>query len=953
MVVFKIDGLEVFFPYDFVYPEQYEYMKGLKDSLDARGHCVLEMPTGTGKTVSLFSLITSYQFANHDIGKLVYCTRTVPEMEKALEELKIVVEFRSRILEERETSGCSSGKRLGSALAIGLSARRNMCINPIVSQEPDREIVDQKCRMLTSRWTTQIREGMGIVEHASGTDVRMNETPQHRTAEDATAGSRGCGCEFYENLQLNEGTRIVPDDVYTIQDLKRLGATADRPFCPYFASRRLVHTADVVVLNYQYVLDPRVSAASLMMGGSGLGVETGGETGETPAVVVFDEAHNIDNVCVEALSVTLTRDTMEKASRALKKLEEAVNKEKQAGENLLADEYRRLVEGLRATGGIDDETISDLLSSPQLPEDAERTRIERVPGTIRKSEHFLSTLRRIITFLKGYMRVFETRSEGPLAFLLRAEEDAQVDSRTLRQIHERYKSLMSTLKLMPHGDLQHLSLVCDFVTLLATYCEGFIVIADPYPEAQGLWDPVLQLNCLDSSLAMKPVFKRFKSVVLTSATLSPLALYPKLLGFTPAVVKSLEMSLDRDCILPLVVSRGADQSAVSSRFDQRSDGSVVRNYGALLLGLAQSVPDGLVVFFTSYAYMDAVVSKWYSMGILAELHKYKLLFIESKDVVATTLALNNYRRACDCGRGAVFFSVARGKVSEGIDFDRHYGRAVLLLGVPFQYVLSKPLKARLDFLHLKHDIEEQAFLSFDAMRQASQCLGRVIRSKADYGLMVLADQRYGRADKLDKLPTWVRSRMGPAQLNLTSDRAVLQARTFLRNMSQPYKIGRATRLDKALLDEMERRLQIQKLGPQAAALLAEEEKKKEETKHHLSSSIKNLAQAAAASVLVPDVKSAKFDTLPQLLVKPEPGGLLPAPPQFASTPAPPPQSAGIFDESKQFAGAFAGVFAGGGAEQGDINMEGEENEIGERNKNNIDANQKAKSLYQVKPERFD
>jgi Rad3-related DNA helicase len=46
----------------------------------------------------------------------------------------------------------------------------------------------------------------------------------------------------------------------------------------------------------------------------------------------------------------------------------------------------------------------------------------------------------------------------------------------------------------------------------------------------------------------------------------------------------------------------------------------------------------------------------------------------AQDVVETTLALDNFRRACDCGRGAVFFSVARGKVAEGIDFDRHYGR---------------------------------------------------------------------------------------------------------------------------------------------------------------------------------------------------------------------------------------------------------------------------------------
>eukprot|EP00438_Fugacium_kawagutii_P034869 Skav225565 [mRNA] locus=scaffold81:426352:428319:+ [translate_table: standard] len=34
-------------------------------------------------------------------------------------------------------------------------------------------------------------------------------------------------------------------------------------------------------------------------------------------------------------------------------------------------------------------------------------------------------------------------------------------------------------------------------------------------------------------------------------------------------------------------------------------------------------------------------------------------------------------------------------VAEGIDFDRHYGRCVVLFGVPFQYTLSRELRARL------------------------------------------------------------------------------------------------------------------------------------------------------------------------------------------------------------------------------------------------------------------
>ena len=34
--------------------------------------------------------------------------------------------------------------------------------------------------------------------------------------------------------------------------------------------------------------------------------------------------------------------------------------------------------------------------------------------------------------------------------------------------------------------------------------------------------------------------------------------------------------------------------------------------------------------------------------------------------------------------------------------------------------------------------QENDYLAFDAVRQAAQCVGRVIRSKADYGLMVFA-----------------------------------------------------------------------------------------------------------------------------------------------------------------------------------------------------------------------
>jgi DNA excision repair protein ERCC-2 len=44
------------------------------ETLDAGGHCVLEMPSGTGKTVTLLSLIVAYQQYYPEHRKLIYCS---------------------------------------------------------------------------------------------------------------------------------------------------------------------------------------------------------------------------------------------------------------------------------------------------------------------------------------------------------------------------------------------------------------------------------------------------------------------------------------------------------------------------------------------------------------------------------------------------------------------------------------------------------------------------------------------------------------------------------------------------------------------------------------------------------------------------------------------------------------------------------------------------------------
>ena len=49
---FLLEGLRVFFPYTRMYAEQYAYMLELKRTLDAKGHALLEMPSGTGASTT-------------------------------------------------------------------------------------------------------------------------------------------------------------------------------------------------------------------------------------------------------------------------------------------------------------------------------------------------------------------------------------------------------------------------------------------------------------------------------------------------------------------------------------------------------------------------------------------------------------------------------------------------------------------------------------------------------------------------------------------------------------------------------------------------------------------------------------------------------------------------------------------------------------------------------------
>lgn len=96
-----------------------------------------------------------------------------------------------------------------------------------------------------------------------------------------------------------------------MQDLRAFGKA--KGWCPYFLARHMVQFANVVVYSYQYLLDPKVAGII-------------SKEMQRESVVVFDEAHNIDNVCIEALSVSVRQQTLEGATRNINRMAQDVER---------------------------------------------------------------------------------------------------------------------------------------------------------------------------------------------------------------------------------------------------------------------------------------------------------------------------------------------------------------------------------------------------------------------------------------------------------------------------------------------------------------------------------------------------------------------------------------------------------------------------------------------------
>jgi Rad3-related DNA helicase len=220
--------------------------------------------------------------------------------------------------------------------------------------------------------------------------------------------------------------------------------------------------------------------------------------------------------------------------------------------------------------------------------------------------------------------------------------------------------------------------------------------------------------CFSPGVTVRAIVKEAKCIILASGTLAPLQSWESELRVPFPVRLEGAHVVARSRLWCGVFPSGPSGKTLDSSFNNRDNTQYLDELGALICNACKVVPHGVLAFFGSYSALERTVAHWQrdrqSGGsslttVWCRLSKVKSIVVEPRDGRCLLQALDAYKAACDDSvakksgsLGGLFLGVCRGKASEGLNFSDHYGRAVIICGVPFPSSVDPRVKLKRQFL---------------------------------------------------------------------------------------------------------------------------------------------------------------------------------------------------------------------------------------------------------------
>ncbi|XP_010254122.1 PREDICTED: ATP-dependent DNA helicase DDX11 [Nelumbo nucifera] len=702
----------------------------------------------------------------HESFKVYFCSRTHSQLSQFVKELR-----RTIFSSELET--------------VCLGSRKNLCINEDVLKLGNSTRINERCLELQKSNKKEVSK----IKVLAGGKIRRMKT------------SSGCPLLRKHKLQKQFKTEASQYGALDIEDIVQLGKRIGT--CPYYGSRSMVSVANLVVLPYQSLL-LKSSRESL-----GLNLKN--------SIVIVDEAHNLADSLTSMYDSKIMLSQLEQVHSHLELYLDRFRKLLGAGNRryiqtliVLTRAFLRLLLNEKSADSIDicqrnghatgqkslpdsSMTINDFLFSL----DIDNINLVKLQRYVKESN--------IVHKVSGYGDKHASLQRGSV---LDDDGKSGGEGSTLSAFH----SLLDFLLSLTNSD-----------------GDGRIIISRKKSTYPGQQEGYLKYVMLAGEKIFSEIVDQAHAVILAGGTLQPIEetrerlfpwLLPEQLNFF-----SCGHIVPPESILPIAVSHGPSGLSFDFSYSSRSSPIMIEELGRLLCNLVTVVPEGIVVFFSSFEYERQVYDAWNASGILARIMKKKRVFREPRSSTDVEIILKEYKESIvklSDGvpkensvpyNGVILLAVVGGKISEGINFSDGMGRCVVMVGLPYPNPSDLELMERIkhidglgvsnnsstpkisvsnessyaDMVQVGFDILKgckrrgREYYENLCMKAVNQSIGRAIRHINDYAAILLVDARYA-SDLLkrsfshprDKLPKWINERLVSSTANYGEIHRLLQ-----------------------------------------------------------------------------------------------------------------------------------------------------------------------------------
>ena len=703
-----IEGVEVKFPFK-PYQSQMQLMSMVIKGLKQKKNCLLESPTGSGKTLALLCAALAWQekqkadlfsiFNNPDskynsdklglqVPKIYFASRTHKQIAQVIKEFK-TTEYKN------------------VSMTV-LSSRKYSCVNEI---NLGSDSFSDDCRKLILRLHPK---------------------------------SLGHTCEYKHDVKFDHNTFLDKtglSEAWDLEDLKQFGKS--QFCCPYFVSKELLLSANIIFCPYNYLIDPHIRRSML------LDLEN--------QVIILDEGHNIEEKSRETASFKLNEGDL-KAT--------------------LVDLSRLIYHKFKV------KVMKDMQCVCEKIKTWIKTQENDLVGFGKECKEMKNKIWNGKDFLKVLEEWGVTKSSLPILKISFKEaikvedEDVKEYDKTLKKINnnkekkEEFKPFLSSTSI---SVLEGIFFIVDLLINHMSLGDYKVVLTEnkeyitPKPDLTSnsvlihrKKQNVLCLHylCLNAAVSFKQM-RSSHSIILTSGTLSPMSSFESELGLPFPIKFEASHVIDSKQVWvgcvgcgPTLVDLEAKHKNVHTLQFQDELGKVVKR-------VCDVTPKGVLCFFTSYSLMNIIIKRWKSTDLWEDISEKKQIFCEAtgkNGVKFDKVILDFYSSVKNFG--ALLLAVCRGKISEGLDFSDDNARAVITVGIPYPNSKDPLVLLKKEYNNANKRrglLTGKEWYEIQAYRAINQALGRCIRHCNDWGALIMVDKRFVMSSQMycSRLSKWI------------------------------------------------------------------------------------------------------------------------------------------------------------------------------------------------------